>query len=508
MELADMAEQSASLDCSIARLACLDPSAAPFLPNFLIISPPKTGSTWLATNLRCHPRIFIPAIKEIKYFSTYYRWLPLNWYVRHFQPGGDRLKGEASPSYAVLPRRMIRLLHTLVPQLKLIFLMRDPAARAWSHAKHNHRFKEANFRECAATIDSITDEQWRDNFSHPWALASGDYLGQLRRWLSVFPRRQVLVDFYERIQADPIGLLSRIMEFLEEKPPLDWSSYPHSETILAGPAKAISDGLKSNLRRLFEERTQELAAFLDDEFNLNVEDRWVETLGEGPAAECELKRLVSAGAQGGAGALTEEDGRRTDTGSSFLRPVAAMRPPAFFAHELDDNRLERLLHENDCASPRVMEEGFHGYKIVLHRGRFFAVALTLADVNLDALDEAAARTRGEVLVADSLERAKEVVMHHVIGDLRCELAMAYAGQESLRVQLAEYPPQLSALRDSLAAQEAQHRELVRQFAECQIFVSRFRNSWLFRLRRRLAQFLTARPSPRPASIKPARTATP
>src|SRR5258707_10240806 len=70
-------------------------------PDFLIISPPKTASTWLADNLRHHPEIFVSARKEIKYFSAWFKRLDLNWYLRHFADGIGRVKGEASPDYAL-----------------------------------------------------------------------------------------------------------------------------------------------------------------------------------------------------------------------------------------------------------------------------------------------------------------------------------------------------------------------------------------------------------------------
>ena len=72
-------------------------------PDFLVISPPKTASTWLADNLRCHPQIFVPAAKKVKYFSYYSKWLDLNWYLDQFSAAGGRVKGEVSPSYAILP---------------------------------------------------------------------------------------------------------------------------------------------------------------------------------------------------------------------------------------------------------------------------------------------------------------------------------------------------------------------------------------------------------------------
>jgi hypothetical protein len=454
-----MAEVSNSFETSIACAAWLDSRAARLLPDFLVISPPKTGSTWLAANLRCHPRIFIPAIKEVKYFSSYYRWLDLNWYAKHFQPAGDRLKGEASPSYSVLPRRMIHLLRTLIPEVKLIFLMRDPVARAWSHARHTWHHREANFQRRTGTFDTVADEEWRENFRHPWPLASGDYLGQLRRWLAVFPRRQVFVDFFERIQSDPVGLLSRIMEFLDVTPPADWSLYPTREIVMAGAAKTISNGLGDDLRLLLAERTRELGTFLQEQYGLCIDDLWVEALG------------------------TNGRPAHQETGCA----IPFVPSTGCFENELDDERLETLLLENDSAGPRVLEKGFHGYRIMLYRGRFVAVALALGHVDLESVNEDGDRSRGDVLVADSLEKAKEAVMQHVVGDLRQELASLHAGQEKLAGQLTECLELIGTVRDSLAAQQ---QEQARQLADCQTFVGRVRNSPLLRLRRRLAQWFT------------------
>ena len=75
---------------SLGKLASLG-------PDFLVISPPKTGSTWLADNLRRHPQLFVPAIKELKYFSSFFKALDLGWYLDQFSPAQGRLKGEASP---------------------------------------------------------------------------------------------------------------------------------------------------------------------------------------------------------------------------------------------------------------------------------------------------------------------------------------------------------------------------------------------------------------------------
>jgi hypothetical protein len=62
---------------SSEQLGWLAPGVLRSLPDFLVISPPKTGSTWLSHNLRCHPEIFVPPRKELRYFGSLSRWIDL-----------------------------------------------------------------------------------------------------------------------------------------------------------------------------------------------------------------------------------------------------------------------------------------------------------------------------------------------------------------------------------------------------------------------------------------------
>ena len=93
-----------SVSCQLAAeaeylrsLGIQTPSSRCCEPDFLIISPAKTGTTWLAQNLSCHPEIYIPRIKEIHYFNIYWTQFGFDWYLKHFQNSGNRKKGEATP---------------------------------------------------------------------------------------------------------------------------------------------------------------------------------------------------------------------------------------------------------------------------------------------------------------------------------------------------------------------------------------------------------------------------
>jgi hypothetical protein len=416
------------------------------LPDFLIISPPKTGSTWLAYNLQCHPDLFVAAVKEVRYFSLYHQWLDLSWYRKHFEEAGARLKGEASPSYSLLPCRAIRRIHALMPWVKLIFLMRDPVDRAWSHARHNYLHQEANFRGYKGALAAVAEDQWRENFGHAWPLASGDYLGQLRRWLAVFPREQIHVDRYESIKTDPEGLLSRVFAFLGVATKVDWSSFRVRETILPGMARPLPPGLRQELRLLFRERTWQLDAFLQTHFALSVREAWAETLGT----------------DGCANGPTESPGPGSDLAACFT---------SVYQRECDDEWLTLLLDtEQQTSRLQVLAEGYHGYNVALYRGHFIAVPQTHGEVSEVLLEHilASGCPTADFVTGPSLEAVKEKVLQQIVWDLRHRLAHVEARERELTAHL-----------------EVSERALAAQLAECLAFVARIRNAWVFRARRAL-----------------------
>ena len=80
------------------------------LPDWMVIAPPKTGTSWVYANLRRHPEAFAVDLKELKYFSNRFELEDLRNYLAHFRRGVGKTKGEASPNYCLLPDRTIRLI--------------------------------------------------------------------------------------------------------------------------------------------------------------------------------------------------------------------------------------------------------------------------------------------------------------------------------------------------------------------------------------------------------------
>ncbi|HEV3439112.1 MAG TPA: sulfotransferase [Gemmata sp.] len=351
-------------------------------PDFLVISPPKTGSTWLAANLRQHPQLFIPELKEIRYFNSLFKWLDYGWYCAHFDQAGARRAGEASPSYAALPLDSIQHLYRLFPDVKLVYLMRDPISRAWSHAKHNQKYREANFFATEPGSDpmAVTDDQWRANFYNDWPLTSGDYLGQLRRWMSVFPRTQLYVGFYESIVTRPAALLRDIFQFLEVDPAIDLSGFPVGEHFLSGSKMVLSPTLASTLRALLGSRTEELIGFLKDNLELEPPPKWQTTLEKSANTESV--------------------------------------PSEAFQREADDSHLAKVMamEETFHSAFRFIEE-YRGYNIVFYRGQLYALARTVEPSAIATMDGSMLQrlqTEGTCLIGRTRAELKEQITTHLL----------------------------------------------------------------------------------------------
>ena len=85
------------------------------LPDFLGINAQKSGTSWLAKNLRYHPEIFVSKEKELHYFDRNYH-RSLRHYGKHFLAGRNQVKGEITPAYAILEPKVIRFIQTLMPE--------------------------------------------------------------------------------------------------------------------------------------------------------------------------------------------------------------------------------------------------------------------------------------------------------------------------------------------------------------------------------------------------------
>ena len=98
---------------ALMRLGVLSPRNRGRLPTFMIVAPPKTGTSWLYGRLQGHPQVAVPREKETRFFSTFYRWCDLHWYLSRFGDKPAIHRGEATPTYAILAPRTIETIQAL-----------------------------------------------------------------------------------------------------------------------------------------------------------------------------------------------------------------------------------------------------------------------------------------------------------------------------------------------------------------------------------------------------------
>lgn len=359
----------------------MDLAQLEYAPNFLVIAPAKTGTTWLSQNLSCHPDIYIPPVKEVKFFSTYWRWLGINWYLDQFCSASHPIRGEATPSYALLPSHRIKFIKSLLPNIKLVFLMRDPVERAWSHAKHSYRYREANFRHPEAPAAANLDQQFIANFTRPWPCLFGDYLGALQRWLTCFSKEQLYIGFFEAIKDDPQKVLTEVFKHLGAADTVDWSHFRLHEKILPGIEQEIKPEFKAYLRSLYQERTQKLADFLKAEFHITLPSQWTNTVEEKSASDPSVPA------------------------DSFWGP--------------DDQFLVNILREEVFVSgPRLVEKNYRGFNLVIYLGEVYALAQTLGPLDLVQIGASTLKdyhARGQCFVGATLDEVKQAIAQQVGG---------------------------------------------------------------------------------------------
>ncbi len=194
------------------------------LPDFLCIGFRKAGTTWLYENLHVHPDIYLPPYKNVRYFSNDYKQ-PLTSYAAHFQAGGGKVKGDFSNSYSFIDGRRIAFVRKVMPQLKLIALLRNPVEREWSEFVHN-------VTEAGEKFEELSESVVLKSLENSALLKAGGYSAVLDKWLGYFPEDQLYIGLRDEIKREPKQLLSDVFAFLGVSTEVDWSAFPYEAVIV------------------------------------------------------------------------------------------------------------------------------------------------------------------------------------------------------------------------------------------------------------------------------------
>ena len=237
------------------------------LPGFVVIGAQKAGTSTLYNLLIRHPQVGEAERKEIHYFDTGYE-RGVRWYRSRFpfKKAGRRMTGEASPYYLYHPHAPRRM-RSLLPEARLIALLRNPVDRAYSHYQHNRRhgreplpFQEAIAREperLEGELERMIGDPSYYSFAHQHYsyLDRGGYHEQLERFTEYFSREKMLVLKSERFFQDTAEVWREVLDFLD----LDPSPVPDGRTYNAGSYSDLDSQMRHSLMEHFQPGIHRLA---------------------------------------------------------------------------------------------------------------------------------------------------------------------------------------------------------------------------------------------------------
>ncbi len=247
-------------------------------PDFLCIGAPKCGTTWLYKQLATHSGIWLPPIKELHYFDRRFpfpsvfnfpsqpmglaglwanqsrrvvlralsqsmrpmygcnplwalRYLSAGhddaWYRSLFSPAGERLAGDLTTAYCALSAEAVAHIEQSYPQVKVLYLMRDPVQRAWSHAKMVLPLI------LDKPLEQVSEADYAAYLQRPEPQLHGDYCRTLAVWEQALPAERLHIDFYDRLSSAPATMLKDIWRFLGVTAPAPLSEQRLGERVNA-----------------------------------------------------------------------------------------------------------------------------------------------------------------------------------------------------------------------------------------------------------------------------------
>ena len=231
------------------------------LPDFIGAGFQKCGTKALSNNLSQHPSITIPrrnrGDKQCYEFNFFRKdsnsaKLGLDWYTSHFKDDGG-LWGEISPNYSWEAGESAELISKLLPDVKLIFTLRNPVDRAYS----------AYNMYCQVYPRSKDWSDWKHTEDFMWNLQNGFfstlvYVDALKEYEKRFPRENIHIVIQERLSKDGQSEYSKIFDFLGLADFEITNKMIHAREY----PRLITEQEADFAKNLFNEKTLELYEFL------------------------------------------------------------------------------------------------------------------------------------------------------------------------------------------------------------------------------------------------------
>lgn len=209
-------------------------------PDFLCVGAQKAGTSWLYGQLEQHPDFWMPPVKELHYLDCLNRgrrfhpprcrdqrdtsfldnmknlsalsYIDLENYGRLFEHKGSLVSGDISPAYCAISDEIIQRVVNCFPNLKVIFLARDPVERAWSQLSMGIRLGMIN------PFDATDADEVIRNLLNPGVLIRSHPSKIVARWRRYVRPDRFRIFFFDDLEENPVELRRSILLFLGADP--------------------------------------------------------------------------------------------------------------------------------------------------------------------------------------------------------------------------------------------------------------------------------------------------
>jgi hypothetical protein len=252
-------------------------------PDFLIVGPQRTGTSWLYTHLRFHPEILFSRPKEIHFFSSlksrdprrfvtddvgwyldFFRDRPWMWalkngvsLLRHGRRYDPRARGEATASYATLDPDVIDDIVRLNPAIRVVLMVRNPVDRAWSDAKYY-------FERRRRRLDELGEKELKEFLTDDYQRKCARYVACHDNWAGRLRPGHVLLGRFDDIATEPERMLRGVMRFIG----VDDDPRYVASSVRAPVNTTSGSGVTDDYRRFLEELFRDDMRSLRDRFGI------------------------------------------------------------------------------------------------------------------------------------------------------------------------------------------------------------------------------------------------
>lgn len=234
------------------------PRARPGGPHFIGMGAQKAATTWLFKMLSMHPEVYFPKGKEVAYWNAPFdKREHIATYLNSFRQGAAAafggINGDITPLYMIIPEDDISYLHETLPDVRLLFIARNPVERAVSSADFHVRF----YPEAKADYDGL--------LTSPFITNCGMYMKYLDNWLKYFPREQLHVIIQDDIRKNPRKVIAGVAKHLDIDPSI-WMDLPkkylHQRANAATQKTKIDAAMEARLKEIYREDVKRFSEFL------------------------------------------------------------------------------------------------------------------------------------------------------------------------------------------------------------------------------------------------------